>query len=313
MENRASFTIVGFFLITFTIALAFFTIWLAKYNIDENSVKYFKIYTKDSISGLKINSSITYKGINVGSVKEIKINKNNSEEIEVLLQLTNPEIVKMDSKALIASKGVTGIKEVEILGGSKESPTLKSTKDNISTIPLAKGLFDELKSKAENITDRVDNLLNQMNLLFSDKFRDDLHSIFENVNKSTKHFVEQQKDIDKLIVKFDTLLAASNIENINKSISNINLTTKNFNTVSSEIHQIIQDDIKNLIQEDIKSVLNEMKTTLKKREDVEHLIYKLDNSIDNINDKFSTLLDNPSDIIFKRREVIYGPGEQIKE
>ena len=83
MDTRINFFKIGLFVIALIILLLITTFWLGKYGFEKKKFDEYTIYFKESVSGLNIGSSIKYKGFEVGNVKEIKINPNNSEEIQI--------------------------------------------------------------------------------------------------------------------------------------------------------------------------------------------------------------------------------------
>lgn len=86
MENRINYIIVGIFIVLFSIGLTAFVFWLEKYGVQEDFI-YYKTYMKESVSGLSREASVKYRGVDVGIVETIRINPENSEEVELLLRV----------------------------------------------------------------------------------------------------------------------------------------------------------------------------------------------------------------------------------
>ena len=87
MEKRLSYIVVGTFVIVITVSLLAFLFWLAKYGNKSIEHDYYNTYFKESVSGLNVESLVKLRGVEVGRVKKITINKGNSEEVEVLLEI----------------------------------------------------------------------------------------------------------------------------------------------------------------------------------------------------------------------------------
>ena len=106
MDTRINFFKIGLFVIAFVIALLILVFWLGKYGFEKKKFDEYSIYFKESVAGLNIGSSIKYKGFEVGNVNEIKLNPNNSEEIQIDI------VIKKGSQQQVTSgkrKKVTGI------------------------------------------------------------------------------------------------------------------------------------------------------------------------------------------------------------
>ena len=49
-----------------------------------------------------------------------------SEEIEVILEVKGGTPIKQDTVAILESQGITGLKYIDLVGGTKNSPLLKT-------------------------------------------------------------------------------------------------------------------------------------------------------------------------------------------
>jgi phospholipid/cholesterol/gamma-HCH transport system substrate-binding protein len=83
MDTKINFFKIGLFVITLIVSLLILVFWLGKYGFEKKKFDEYSIYFQESVAGLNIGSSIKYKGFDVGSVSEIKLNPLNSEEIQV--------------------------------------------------------------------------------------------------------------------------------------------------------------------------------------------------------------------------------------
>lgn len=297
MENKVSYTIVGIFVISFIISIIVFILWLARYNIDETNLKYYKIYVNESISGLQKNSLVSYKGIDIGEVKSIQINKKNIEQIEILLYVNDYTIIKQNSKAIIQSQGISGNKFIEIINGTHDAKILEVKKDGFGVIPLEQSFLTKLSNSAEDMSKKFDSILNKINIMLNEKTITNIDEIMKNINKSTKHLYNEQMNFDKLLNKLNSLLSQ-------KNISNISDTLENSNKASEQINILLQNDIKNLVKH-IKETLDNANSN---SNSINETLVKFENVMDNVNAKINELSSNPSDV-FIIRDTKYGPGE----
>ena len=86
MESRVNYTLVGVFTIVFLAIFAGVVFWLGKFNFKDDTDKY-RVYITESVSGLNIEAPVKYRGIVVGSVADIQIHPQNTEQIEVILKI----------------------------------------------------------------------------------------------------------------------------------------------------------------------------------------------------------------------------------
>lgn len=152
MDTRINFFRIGLFVsvISFLLILAIF--WLGKYGLEDKKYDTYYIYFDESISGLNIGSPIKYKGFDVGLVKYIKISPHNSEKIEVEIQIQKGTPIKDDNYAILGNLGITGLKYVELKGGSSEAKPLEENKYGLKIINSKKSALSNLVDSTEDIT-----------------------------------------------------------------------------------------------------------------------------------------------------------------
>ncbi len=124
MEPKVNYTLVGLFVVLFGVAIVVVVLWLGKYGYRGTYERYYA-YTRDSVSGLSVNSAVKYRGVEVGRVKQIILNPDNPEEVRLTLDIAEGTPIKEDTVAVLDFQGLTGLATVDLRGGSRNSPALK--------------------------------------------------------------------------------------------------------------------------------------------------------------------------------------------
>jgi len=114
-----------------------------------------------SFSGLDNGAAVTYSGIEIGRVDGLRIAEDDVSVIEVTFTVPRGTPIAEDSVARLNSRGITGLKDIELSRGSKEARIRLPGE----TIPAGESLIDELSVKANSITDRLDALLESLQTL----------------------------------------------------------------------------------------------------------------------------------------------------
>jgi phospholipid/cholesterol/gamma-HCH transport system substrate-binding protein len=124
MEPKVNYMLVGLFIALLGAASLAGVLWLSQ--TDYRGV-YDRYYTfmAESVSGLSVDSSVKYRGVDVGRVKEIAIDPNNPEQVRLALDVVRGTPVKEDTVAVLETQGLTGITTVNLIGGSRASPPLR--------------------------------------------------------------------------------------------------------------------------------------------------------------------------------------------
>lgn len=301
MENKARYTLVGFFVLTFSIAMVAFVLWLARIDINKETIREYRLYVTKSISGLKPKSIVYYKGLEIGSVKIIQVNPKNLEEIEVILSIKKPDLVKSNTFAQVESQGVTGNKIIELAGGTHDAKLLQANSDELFVIPIKNTFLDNLTNNATNITDKADLFLSKLNAILNENNMKGIESLIENTNNTTKSFdnaaANVTKNLDSVVLNINKLIN----DDIKKSLNNIDNLSEHITIMSSNINDLIKNDIKNILQE--------FKQTAKSAQNIDEVIVEFENSLIKLNNTVDNFNLNSGNMIFNTREIKYGPGE----
>ena len=117
METRASYILVGSFVLGLIAAAFAFVVWLASVQFEEVPMRYV-IYFEGGVSGLSVASPVRYRGVPVGSVSDIRIDPENIERIRVMVEISAETPIKADTEATLTLQGITGVSFVFLSGGT---------------------------------------------------------------------------------------------------------------------------------------------------------------------------------------------------
>ena len=300
MDTKINFFKIGLFVIVLIVSLLFVVFWLGKFGFEKKKFDEYTIYFKESVSGLNIGSSIKYKGFEVGNVGEIKLNPNNSEEIQIDITIKKGTPIKEDNYAVLGNLGITGLKYIELKGGSNNSNLLKEDENGFKIISSKTSDLTTLVDSTTDLTNELTLVLAQMKKLLADEniktisqILDKTQNSMSNVEQFSNYLVSNEKKLDELLKNINILT-----KNGNKSFESIDKSADSFKELSSEILLEIRKgsfDIKDMSKESfdkLNNVLNSLDSTLLQTQTL----------IDNLN-------QSPSDILFKQKNIKNGPGE----
>jgi phospholipid/cholesterol/gamma-HCH transport system substrate-binding protein len=196
MEVRASYAVVGAFVLALVTALAGFVVWLARVEIDR-SVDVYEVAFTGSVSGLQEGSAVRYRGVPVGRVASIRINPDNIEEILVRLELQAGTPVRADTVATVEMQGITGIASIQLSGGTQAAPMLEPHgAGGPPRITAGRSALEQVfdttpivLSRIAAVLERMGILLNEENLNSINAIIDDLEDIMDAINE-TRPLVE---------------------------------------------------------------------------------------------------------------------------
>ena len=193
METDRHYFFEGLFIIVLSIAAAILAVWLGSPG-HHDDVPY-QIHFADSVSGLTVGDSVTFRGVDVGTVKSMGVDPDNSllVLVEVLLRKGTP--VKTDTRASLAMKGITGVVNIELSGGDPAAKTLLAVtpEGKVAEIPTEKtglkAMLDELPKLVEKfsaIEDQVTKVVTSVGGL-TNKVKDNPSLLLRRPEAKEKH------------------------------------------------------------------------------------------------------------------------------
>jgi phospholipid/cholesterol/gamma-HCH transport system substrate-binding protein len=124
MEPKVNYVVVGSFVALLGAAILAGILWLGKTDY-RGSYDRYEAYMKESVAGLSVDSTVKYRGVDVGRVKAIALNPDNPEQVLLTLDIAHGTPVKADTMAVLETQGLTGLATINLTGGSRDAPALQ--------------------------------------------------------------------------------------------------------------------------------------------------------------------------------------------
>ena len=148
MEDKVNYALVGGFVLALGAALVAAVLWLAAGATTQKRYDPYQAIVTESVAGLNIDAPVKYLGVDVGKVREIGIDPQNSSQVRLKFLIERGTPIKQDTVAVLKTQGLTGIAYVELNGGSAASPPLVATAE--SPIPTIRSK-PSLSARLENV------------------------------------------------------------------------------------------------------------------------------------------------------------------
>lgn len=275
MERGVNYILIGLCFIATLIGLVVFIFWFGGNNEFGSNVKKYKAYSKVAIDGVRPDSSIKYKGINVGKIVNINFKDNNFDEIEFDLIIREDLPIKKDSILKVDQSGILGSNFLNLIQNDSSNDML----DVDGVLQIKSGGMSQILESAPSLTGKIDNLLQNTNEIISPENVKNITSILESIKDSA--------------IKLNKMmsLAQEKTKEIGSLIANVNDVSNATNTMLKTINQKINDgeyDIKDILTPSLISIENSMNNINKLAEDSSILL--------------KDLRENPYNTIFGYRE-----------
>ena len=148
---------LGIFLLVAFIALGGTLISMVGLKAFERRDLYF-VFIEGSVSGLSPGSPVKLNGIDVGRVDAVRIDPDKPTGVEVTISLKPGTPVKEDTVAVLNFQGITGLKFIELSGGTADAHALAPG----GRIASSRSMVDLLTDKATSIATKVEKLLDHL-------------------------------------------------------------------------------------------------------------------------------------------------------
>ena len=317
MENRLSYILVGAFVFLLLIGGVFSILWLGNYS-DEGTFKFYRVATKESVSGLNEKAPVKLRGVQIGEVRAITINPKNAEEVLVTIRVQDNAPIKEDTYAVIEAQGITGLSFIQLQGGTNESKDLKTSgkSEEYGIIYSRPSTFSRLDKTITSLSDKAEMIFERAEQVMSDKNVKNLERIIENsakisestsktmaniethnreINQLLQEATEAAKGIKEMSYSFRSAIDTTGVD----TMKSVKEAAKNVTSVMEGLNQKVEKG-----SFDIDLVVKENLMPLQKS------LQELQVVLNETKDLISNLKDSPSDILFKEETIHPAPNER---
>ncbi|AAU28114.1 TPA: MlaD family protein [Legionella pneumophila] len=214
MESKTNYTIVGLIVLILTAGLLSAGLWLSV-GFNQKEYTSYTVYLKESVSGLSVESPVKFNGVQVGYVKEIKLNKNDPRQVELLLNIEKSTPITTSTSATLITQGITGVTYVGLSAGSSElTPLRKMPGEPYPVIPSKPSLLNQLDAVLKEVAENVGAVSEKAQLIFNEENADNVRKSLANLERITEIIADKGQTIDSSLNNLDVFVA--NMANASK-------------------------------------------------------------------------------------------------
>lgn len=199
METRSNHVLVGSVVLILLIATAIFTVWLAR--VSDTEQKVYDIFFKQSVEGLARGSAVSFSGVPVGSVEDIKIWRDDPDFIRVRINVNEDVPILIGTTASIQGS-FTGVSTLLLQGAKKGAPPITEIGPaGAPVIPTRAGGLGALLNSAPQLLERLSTLTERLTLLLSDRNQQSIGNILANVDRLSGSLADRGPEIAATIAE----------------------------------------------------------------------------------------------------------------
>jgi phospholipid/cholesterol/gamma-HCH transport system substrate-binding protein len=230
METRASYFLVGLFVLSLIVGMFGFVMWLTRFELkDENT--YYYVYFRGAVTGLSVGSTVRYRGVPVGTVSQIEIDSENVELIEVTLAVKKDTPIKSDTIASLQLQGITGLSFVQLSGGTRNAPPLEPRPGKRrATIPSQPSAIEKVFENAPELVAQLGAVASRASEVLSPENQKQISLILDNVAVFTGTLARSSGSIDSIVD--DT---AATLSDLRRTAASLDQLAQQLQGISAEV------------------------------------------------------------------------------
>jgi phospholipid/cholesterol/gamma-HCH transport system substrate-binding protein len=216
MNPKISFTLVGLFVLLLSAGLVITVVWISASATARNYDTYVT-YMYESVSGLNQGAPVTYRGVEVGYVREIALDQNRPDRVRLMLAIEEGTPIKEDTTAVLVMQGITGLAKMELTGGSIESPRLVARPGaRYPEIESGASLLVRIDQAITTLTGSLDATIEQLNIvasrvadLLDERNRTNIAATLEHIEVLSGALADQSESLGSSLANVDRVLRNS--------------------------------------------------------------------------------------------------------
>ena len=250
METRSNHVLVGGVILAIVAFAVAFMIWMSQ--VGNGHQQKYDIFFPSSVDGLAKGSQVTFSGVPVGKIDDIKLLPDSPELVRVRISIDDSTPVLQGTTATIAGVGFTGVSQINLAGATKGQPPITDIGPfGVPVIPTKPGALGQLLNSAPEILNKISLVLTQLNKMVDERNQKSLRDILANVDTLTGTLAQTAPQLK------ETIAAA------NKAIGQAGVAADQLARLSTSANQIMDSQGKPMIA-DLRATIQSAKASTEK-------------------------------------------------
>ena len=168
METNVRYTLAGTFVLLLLALIVFSVIWLSS-GISTEKYSYYTVFMKESVTGLNKDGPVEFNGVEVGTIDDMIINKQNPQLIELRLKIKSPTPITVATKAKLALRGALSGAAFILLEdkGTNKTPLVRKEGEPYPVIPTVPSILVRLDTTLTQLSDSFRQISTSVKSLLS--------------------------------------------------------------------------------------------------------------------------------------------------
>jgi phospholipid/cholesterol/gamma-HCH transport system substrate-binding protein len=194
METRSNHALVGGVVLGIVVVALAFIVWMSQ--VGNGHQQKYDIFFPNSVDGLAKGSAVTFSGVPVGKIDEIKLLPDSPEFVRVRISVDDNTPILLGTTATIAGVGFTGVSQINLAGATKGAPPITAIGPfGVPVIPTKPGLVGQLLNSAPELLNKLSLLTTRLGQLVDDRNQNSVRHILANIDVLTSDLAKNSPQI----------------------------------------------------------------------------------------------------------------------
>jgi len=303
-----NYALVGGFVLLLGAVLVAGALWLASGGAFQKKYDLYLAIEEESVAGLNLNAPVKFNGVDVGKVREIEIDREHPERVNLLFAIERGTPIKDDTVAVLKTQGLTGIAYVELSGGARDAAPLHAKPgSDYPVIQTKPSLSARLENVLTSVLANLDSTSKNINAILSEENQASFKNALADIATVAHTIAARKETLDAGIAN-----AARTFENTSRATAQIGSVIDRLGRGADAVEKM-GNEVANTAAsagKTVNSVGSDVKRfTAETVPELERLLGELSVLSTSLRRLTEQTERNPASLLFGRRPVPEGPGE----
>ncbi|MCP1727803.1 phospholipid/cholesterol/gamma-HCH transport system substrate-binding protein [Natronospira proteinivora] len=308
METRSNHTLIGLFVVIFTVAAVALGLWIAG-ELRQGETRHYTVYLEESVSGLGENSRVLFQGVPVGRVSELALDPDNPSRVRLTLEIEADVPIRTDTRAVLRTQGAMGSMRLELESGEADAAPLETPEgEPYPVIQSRPSFWARVDGSVDEGLAAVDTAARQLTRLLSDDNIDALAETLHHLETFSGTLARNSEEMDRVLAGAADMAEAGELlaDRLPETLDRLDAALLGVERFSDSVERAA-DDVSRLAGEGEQTLDIVNRHTLREMDALLRQLQQLSDRMSRLSEQLS---DEPNQLLFgpPRREP--GPGEQ---
>lgn len=196
MENKSHALAAGIFVVAVAALLVSLAVWLTRDSVER---RVYEIVSQQGVTGLQPQAAVRYKGVLVGRVSAIALDKQTPGAVLVRMNVDASVPVTASTFATLGFQGITGLSFIQLDDAGTSQDALETSDAKPARIPMRPNMFSRLSEQGTGLLTQADEIGQRVNQLLAPQNQQVMVDAVGRIGQAAASFSQLAQRADKVL------------------------------------------------------------------------------------------------------------------